>query len=106
MADKRELDEARRTLGLGQKAAIPEIKQAYRRLSLKYHPDKCSGGDKAAREEKFKRINRANEILIEYCLNYRIPLSNDEKGVPSKEKHIKEHLKRFYDGWWADLGDD
>ena len=41
MADYKQIDKARKTLRLGESAAIPEIKKAFRKLSLKYHPDKC-----------------------------------------------------------------
>jgi curved DNA-binding protein len=48
-------------LGVAKSATPEEIKKAYRKLALKYHPDKAKG-DKAA-EEKFKDINEANEVL-------------------------------------------
>jgi curved DNA-binding protein len=48
-------------LGVPRTATSDEIKKAYRKLALKYHPDKTKG-DKAA-EEKFKDINEANEVL-------------------------------------------
>ena len=50
-----------KVLGVDKKATKEEIKKAYRKLALKYHPDKTKG-DKAA-EEKFKEINEANEVL-------------------------------------------
>ena len=48
-------------LGVSKTATDAEIKKAYRKLAMKYHPD-YNPGDKAA-EEKFKEINEANEIL-------------------------------------------
>jgi molecular chaperone DnaJ len=48
-------------LGVGRKAPEKEIKQAYRRLARKYHPD-VNPGDKTA-EGKFKDINEAYEVL-------------------------------------------
>ncbi len=48
-------------LGVNRNASEKEIKQAYRRLARKHHPD-LNPGDKAA-EEKFKEINAAYEVL-------------------------------------------
>lgn len=48
-------------LGVSKTASQEEIKKAFRKLAVKYHPDK-NPGDKAA-EEKFKEANEANEVL-------------------------------------------
>lgn len=48
-------------LGVGKKASQEEIKKAYRKLAVKYHPDKNQGVKSA--EEKFKEISEANEVL-------------------------------------------
>jgi curved DNA-binding protein len=50
-------------LGLEKNASPEEIKKAYRKLALQYHPDK-NKGDKSA-EEKFKAVNEANSVLID-----------------------------------------
>lgn len=49
------------TLGVGRDADQDEVKQAFRKLARKYHPDVAK--DKKAAEEKFKEINEANEVL-------------------------------------------
>jgi len=48
-------------LGVSREASQEEIKKAYRRLALKYHPDR-NPGDKEA-EERFKEINEAYAVL-------------------------------------------
>jgi DnaJ-class molecular chaperone len=49
------------TLGVTKAATDKEIKQAFRKLARKYHPD-VNPGDKVA-EARFKEINEANEVL-------------------------------------------
>ena len=49
------------TLGVAKAATEKEIKQAFRKLARKFHPD-VNPGDKAA-ETKFKEINKAYEVL-------------------------------------------
>ena len=58
MAKKRDYYEI---LGVDRNATKEEIKKAYRKLALKYHPDK-NPGDKEA-EEKFKEATEAYEVL-------------------------------------------
>ena len=48
-------------LGIAREATLEEIRSTYRRLALKYHPDK-NPGDKEA-EERFKQISEAYQVL-------------------------------------------
>ena len=48
-------------LGVGKSASKDEIKKAYRKLAMKYHPDR-NKWDKEA-EKKFKEVNEAYQIL-------------------------------------------
>ena len=48
-------------LGVNRNATQDEIKKAYRKLAVQYHPDKNPGNKQA--EEKFKEINEAYDVL-------------------------------------------
>ncbi|WP_348518989.1 molecular chaperone DnaJ [Campylobacter sp. CCS1377] len=80
-------------LEITQNADKDTIKKAYRKLALKYHPDR-NQGDKEA-EDKFKLINEAYEVL-----------SNDEKRE-IYDRYGKEGLKSggFGGGGFSDFGD-
>ena len=58
MAAKRDYYEV---LGVGKDAAAGEIKRAYRKLAIQYHPDK--NADDAAAAEKFREATEAYEVL-------------------------------------------
>src|SRR5271165_5413102 len=60
MATKRDYYEV---LGVERNASIDDIKKSYRKLAVKFHPDKNPGD--AAAEEKFKELGEAYEVLID-----------------------------------------
>ena len=49
-------------LGVTKDASAEDIKKAFRRLALRYHPDRNPGNTEES-EEKFKEINEAHEVL-------------------------------------------
>jgi curved DNA-binding protein len=50
-----------KVLGVDKKASQDEIKKAYRKLAIKWHPDKNKDSKEA--EAKFKQINEANDVI-------------------------------------------
>src|SRR5262245_15053730 len=58
MSNKRDYYEV---LGVSRNATEQELKQAYRKLAIQYHPDKNPNNREA--EEKFKELNEAYQVL-------------------------------------------
>lgn len=52
-------------LGVAKNASEDDIKKAYRKLAMKYHPDRNQGAGAKAAEEKFKEAKEAYEVLSE-----------------------------------------
>ena len=50
-------------LGVARNASEDDIKKAYRKLAMKYHPDRNQGEAAKAAEEKFKEVKEAYEML-------------------------------------------
>jgi molecular chaperone DnaJ len=69
-------------LGVKKDAKPDEIKKAYRRLAMKYHPDKNAGNKEA--EEKFKEISEAYEVL------------NDEQKRRQYDQYGHEGMKSTF----------
>jgi molecular chaperone DnaJ len=52
-------------LGVTRNASEADLKQSYRRLAMKYHPDRATGDDRADAEQKFKEAKEAYEVLAD-----------------------------------------
>jgi len=50
-------------LGVSRSASLDDIKKAYKKLALKYHPDRNTESNKERAQEKFVEINEAYEVL-------------------------------------------
>ena len=69
-------------LGLSKSASESEIKSSYRKLAMKYHPDRNAGNKEA--EDKFKLCSEAYEIL-----------SNNEAGYLYNSEDLESFVKSF-----------
>ena len=52
-----------KVLGCGKQATAEELKKAYRKLALKWHPDRCAPEKKDDAQTKFQEIGEAFEVL-------------------------------------------
>ncbi|MBN2297983.1 MAG: J domain-containing protein [Deltaproteobacteria bacterium] len=95
MKKYREITEARRLLQLPEYATMEEIKDQYRQLLNRWHPDKCTH-DKDRCKEMTTKIIAAYEIITAYCSRYKYSFSREE-------------VAKYLSGqdWWLErFGDD
>uniref|UniRef100_A0A8D0GUZ3 J domain-containing protein n=1 Tax=Sphenodon punctatus TaxID=8508 RepID=A0A8D0GUZ3_SPHPU len=92
-----------RVLGLEKGASSEEIKKAYRKLALKYHPDKNPNNPEAA--EKFKEINNAHATLSEENRR-QIYDQYGSMGLYVAEQFGEESVKYYFlmSKWWFKVG--
>lgn len=94
-------------LGIKETSTSAEIKSAYKKMSLKYHPDK-NGGDKYF-EERFKDINEAYQVLIdvekrikydyerlEALRNSEVFLSVKKSQREKSKKVVRKKKQKYY----------
>ena len=77
-------------LGVGEDATIDEIKKTYRRLSMKYHPDKNRNNPAAA--EKFKEISKEGRGCAYFRWGYPEPNAFDPRNDPQEMSRTDELL--------------
>ena len=82
------------TLGLERDASDEEIRKAFRRLALKYHPDRFSDDQRGEAEERFQGITEAFNVLShpESREKYDTEIS---KGTADKTMDAKEIARRL-----------
>ena len=92
-------------LGVARDASPDEIKKAYRKLALKWHPDRHQGAAAEEAEREFKRISEANEVLSdpEKRARYDRFGENWEHGQeftppPGSQRYSREDFEQAFGG--------
>ena len=88
-----QLDWARKRLELPESANINQIKEKYRELSKKWHPDHCKDDPEKCHEIQ-QQLNTAYHTLMNYCSSYHYSFRREDvEKFPSGE-----------DLWWERFG--
>jgi len=78
-------------LGVPPETNAEEIRKAYRRLALEWHPDRRAGAPQA--EERFKEISEAYGVLIDPAKRREYDLAR-QAGAPGNFRHSREEIFR------------
>lgn len=78
-------------LEVSENADILKIKKKYRKLAMKYHPDRNAGDERAAK--KFREITEAYEVLSNEKKRKEYDYKRKNERNPKKNKNNKENFK-------------
>ncbi len=95
-----ELRAALEEFGLSERVSLCQIKERYRDLARRYHPDHGAESD----PEKIRRINEAYRILRSYCHDYLFDCSREEFLEQYPEERLREQFA--VDSLWGGRGED
>jgi len=85
------ITQSRKSLGLTESATREQIRENYKQLIKKWHPDKNLSDQKQA-ESKTTEIIQAYKIIIQYCDDYKFSFTRQEveKYLSAREKWFKQ----------------
>lgn len=93
-----EITEARVILELPERASLETIRENYRTLLRKWHPDYCTE-DSIRCLEKTRKIICAYKLIVSYCNNYEFSFTEEEIGKMFSAEEW--WFKRFGNSpWW------
>jgi DnaJ-class molecular chaperone len=95
MSSLETLLKAKTLLGLSDKATLFEIKQRYRNLMHKWHPDKNPDDIKTSQQMSVQ-INDAYKVILDYCKHYEYSF---------KEEDIRDKSASPHEWWESRFGD-
>ena len=81
-------------LEVSENADILKIKKQYRKLAMKYHPDRNAGDERAAK--KFREITEAYEVLSNEKRRKEYDYKRENENNHTKKKNDKENFKNKY----------
>lgn len=81
-------------LEVSENADILKIKKQYRKLAMKYHPDRNAGDERAAK--KFREITEAYEVLSNEEKRKEYDYKRENENNHTKNKNDKENFKNKY----------
>jgi len=90
-----EIDKARKLLRLRDRATLEEVKQAYRKMAFRYHPDGKAQADEDG--DMMKQLNWAYKLLLDYVSKYSYSFTEEDVA---KRYPDEELIRRFRDGWF------
>lgn len=79
-------------LGIPKTASDSDVKKAYRKMALKWHPDKNIGENQAEAEKKFKEISEAYEVLSDADKRAYYDRFGKEKSGGGAENHDRQRF--------------
>lgn len=87
-------------LGVNKDASKDEIKQAYKKMAIKWHPDKNGGSEQST--QKFKEINNAYSVLSDDQKRKKYDKEQMQEAKPmtinveNKREQLEHYLQKFY----------
>jgi len=84
-----------KVLGLTRSASQKEVKRAYHKLAMKYHPDKVAADEKATAEATFKKVARAYEVLGDEEMRRRYDNGEDVDDANAMNQRQQQQQNPF-----------